>query len=81
MKALDQYAYRLALFLSPGATVVGLATLAASDGGSAITNPEWVMAVVATITAAAAQAGHGALTAPGPVQSPGRRAKSAPTPA
>jgi hypothetical protein len=64
MNTPEQYVYRVALFLSPGATVIGLATLAASDGGSGISNPEWVMAVVATITAAAAQAGQGALSAP-----------------
>lgn len=41
-------------FVAPAASVVGTAILPDSDGGSAITGPEWVAAAVAAVITGAA---------------------------
>lgn len=40
-------------FVAPGATIIGMAVLPGSDGGSSITTAEIVTAVVVSITTAA----------------------------
>lgn len=54
LKNLPQYWKMVAGFLAPGASVIGLAVLPGSDGGTAITQPEWISAVVAAIVTSAA---------------------------
>lgn len=48
----QRYLKAIVGFISPGAIIVGASVLENSDGGSAITQSEWVTAVVAAIVTA-----------------------------
>lgn len=54
LSKLPKYYKALVGFVAPGASVIGLAVLPGSDGGTAITQPEWISAVVAAIVTSAA---------------------------
>lgn len=49
MNTVRQYWKGILGFISPGAVIIGSAVLEVSDGGTKITQAEWVTAIVAMI--------------------------------
>jgi hypothetical protein len=52
IKNLPRYWKAVAGFFAPAASIIGLAVLPGSDGGSSITQAEWITAAVAAIVTA-----------------------------
>lgn len=66
VKNLPQYWKAVAGFLAPGASIIGLSVLPGSDGGTSITQAEWISAVVAAIVTSAAVGATGNADKPKP---------------
>lgn len=50
---IPEYAKAVVAFIAPGAVIIGSAVFEASDGGSVITQAEWITAAVACVVSAA----------------------------
>lgn len=49
MSTVAQYWKAIVGFISPGAVIIGSSVLSGSDGGSTITQAEWITAIVACV--------------------------------